>query len=139
MPKNFIATLFVAIQVAACVGIPARVPDTARLPDFTLTDGRTLTDVFLDSEKSNHSLFLFYRTSVSIFDCKQIQSEVREVWSRFFRVEADRADARRAVVFPEDAAGRSQGFRYVRDDLIPWREENFCPCSGESRASEACP
>lgn len=116
-------------QVASCSGTAARPGDqSTRQPDIRLKDGRVLTEVALEMDDADQSLTLFYRTKVSLSECQGAQAEVREVWSQTLQSEADKRKARRVTVFPEDPSGRSQSFRFTRDQGEQWREENFLPC-----------
>jgi hypothetical protein len=119
--------LVVQSQLIACDRSSMARDESTRQPDIRLSNGRVLTDVFLDHDRAGRSLSLWYQTSTSLSDCKETQTEVREVWSQVLRG-ADKGDARGVVIFPEDTAGRSQGFRYIHDQDGTWREENFLPC-----------
>ena len=99
-----------------------------RQPDITLADGKILTDVFLADDEAEKSVTIFYRTAVPLSNCKELQAEVREVWSRNLRAEADRRNALNAILFPEDRGGNSRDFTYKRNTDTDWREWNFGSC-----------
>jgi hypothetical protein len=60
-------------------------------------------------------LSIFYKTNVSLSDCKGIQAEVRALWMQVLRGDADKRHARRVFVSPEDSSLRSQSFTYGPD------------------------
>lgn len=127
--KSAVIVLTVSItglQAAGCA--EGQTPEGGlKQPDFTLNSGRVLTNVFVDT-RPDGSLMLFYSTGASGAGCEQTQAEVREVWSRFLRQEAERKSARDATIMPEDSSGTSTSYRYLRGNDDMWREHQFGDC-----------
>jgi hypothetical protein len=116
--------------LAACGESAIPPPDRSTpQPDITLAGGRVVTDVRLEYDESDRSIFVWYRTTTSSSDCRQLQAEVRDVWSRVLRAEADKRGAGRVTVLPEDPSLRSQSFAHVRDEQLQWREDRFGRCA----------
>lgn len=96
--------------------------------NIVLKNGQKLSEVYFEVDKSRRSAALFYITDVSTGACREIQTQVREVWASTLHPELS-DDVLRVTVFPEDRSGRAQGFTYSRTEKGDWREENFPPCS----------
>jgi hypothetical protein len=114
--------------LAACAGPRTGDPEPAIPSNITLKTGRVLTGVDISTYRKDSSVFLNYRTAVPLTSCKEIQAEVREVWSLLLQSEADRRRAQRARVVPEDVEGRSQAFTWVRNQDSTWSEQNSLIC-----------
>jgi YD repeat-containing protein len=98
--------------------------------DVTLADGRVLSKAStrLSNEGGQRTVVFSYETTLSIRDCKAVQSEVRDAWSAYLRAEAERNRATEAQVVPQDRSGVSVGLLFRRENSGSWHEKNFGVC-----------
>ena len=127
--KMLMIAVICASLISGCSSAQTeRASGQVRQPDITLADGRVLTDVFVADDEAEKSVTLFYRTAVPLSNCQELQAEVREIWLRNLRPEANRRNALNAIMFPEDRSGNSRDFTYKRNPETDWREWNFGRC-----------
>jgi len=125
-PRCVFAVVMAALLWSACSSNREVVGGEPQ-PDVTLSNGQVVRKVFLD-QRDDGSVLLFYDTTLSIANCKEIQREVREMWSRFLREQAERRKSRDAVLMPQDPSGSSRSYRYLADKEGEWTEHTFTNC-----------
>lgn len=129
VPKMLMVAVICAGLSSGCSSAQTqRASGQVRQPDITLANGKVLTDVFVADDEAEKSVTLFYRTAVPLSNCQELQAEVREVWLRNLRPEANRRNTLNAILFPEDRDGNSRDFTYKRKPDTEWQEWNFGRC-----------
>lgn len=111
-----LSLMVLAASISACA---AR---EQRLPDVQISDTTTISEIYL--RDTDLGAMLFWRTATLMTACKEIRTEVRAVWDRIGRQEAEKRASARFTMMPEDTTGHSRTFDYVRRDGR-WIEWNF--------------
>lgn len=111
-----VATLLLSV---ACAGYPTR---EANQPGASV--GKGISDVHVELRKG--SLYVNYRTRISIRDCDGHRAEMPVVWKSHVKERLDDPELRDVVLFPEDQSGLSVTIEFRKDASGEWSASGPC-------------